>query len=147
MIDRRAGSAGLRHESTLTVKLGEIADLSCITPTAVRLQRRRRRRCPAAIVEAIATDAARTAKSRSCVVVSVPPAADRDLTLIFLRADGETRLVVGVPRDIIRSPRLRARAPHRDRVAEQEYEYLRAADARADYDIACHDIDDDGTNE
>ena len=130
-----AGSSGLRREAPLTFRLGDIAKLPTIKPTPSRSARRRGRPSAASVVEAIAADAARASKQKSPVVISIPPAASRDLTLLFLRADGETQLMIGVPPAVIRSPRLRGDDHRRDHDTERQWEYLRVAEAQAQYDV------------
>ncbi len=145
MNDRKAASSGFRRDARLTVKLGDVADLTSVKPTPARPTRRRNRPGPAAILEAIAADAARAAQQHSAVVVAVPPAANGDPTLLFLRANGQTQLMLGVPQNVIRSPRLRGEACRRDHEAERQYEYLRVAEAQEHYEPSR--AVDDGIND
>jgi len=93
----------------------------------------RRRRCSASsIIQKIAADAIK--ENGHTDLVSVGPAADGDPTLLFLRSGGQTRLVVGVPPEVIRSPRLRGTsAPRRDLGIERDWELFRLADAEDDW--------------
>ena len=145
MPSHTAGPAGLRRPAPLTFKIPEVAKLPTIKPQPCG-SRRRGRPSAATIVEAIAADAARAAKKLSTVVVAVPAAANGDPTLLFLRANGETQFMIGVPPEIIRSPRLRGDDHRRDHDTERQWEYLRVAEAQAHYeaDAGVDDADDLG---
>jgi len=131
--------AGYRHPAPLTFKVGEVADVPVLRSATGSPAPRRCRPSAATIVEAIAADAARAARQQSAVVVTVPPAIDGDPTLMFLRCGGQTQLMIGVPREIIRSPRLRGDNHHRDRDAEREFELMRVAEAKATYEAEADD--------
>ena len=54
--------------------------------------------------------------------------------MLFLCSGGQTQLVVGVPPDVIRSPKLRGTsASRRDRGIERDWELFRLADADEDW--------------
>lgn len=145
-----------RENRPLTVKLGEAAsELADIKPAPTpksaakrnghRSSRRGRRGGPSplSILGSIASDAMKLNGDESkALLVSVPPAAPGDSTLLFLRSNGETRLMLAVPPEAIRSPRLRGDSRKRDRAAEHQYEMMRVAEARAPYGIDTDEDDD-----
>jgi len=95
---------------------------------------RRPRLGAASVLRAIADDAIRAAAKASATLISVGPAEPGDPTLLFLRKNGETQVMIGVPPSVIRSTRLRGDDRARNRNAERQWEYLRVAEQRASYD-------------
>lgn len=102
--------------------------------------RRRRRPSPSAIITKIAHDAA-SGCGGGTSIVSVQPVNGTDPLLLFLRRDGETQLMIGVPPDVVRSRRLR-QPRERNRHCEREWEMMRVAEAFTSFAPFC-DGDDD----
>jgi len=151
-MNHRSNHRSSPHASTpLTVKLPELTGplppvaVACGRPSTRQSNSRRSRRrlAPSAIIARIAEDAVRGCNQAS--IVSVGPADGSDALLIFLRRDGETQLMLGVPPEVVRSPRLRGERHHRHRDAERAFELMRVAEARAEYEVEpCRDdVDDD----
>jgi len=141
MNDRHNSRSSSRVPSSLTVKLPEFTGplppvaLAPGRPSTRQLDSRRshRRLAPSDVITRIAEDAARGCSQAS--IESVAPADGTDPLLLFLRRDGETRLVLGVPSAVVRSPRLRGESHRRHRDAEQAFELMRVAEAQAEYEV------------
>ena len=102
------------------------------SPSRVRSPTPRRRSNASSVIQRIAADAIKDSDNSNHV--SVGPAAEGDPTLLFLRSGGQTRLVVGVPPEVIRAPRLRGTsASRRELGIERERELFRLADADEDW--------------
>ncbi len=128
---------GQRGSLPFTAKLGEIAGPMPESVTSAVARRNHLRRRPrltaSAVLTAIAADAIEAAGG-SANIVSVPPAAPGDPTLLFLRSRGQTCVMVAVAPHLIRSERLRCGNTQRDPDAEREFEMLRVAEAEGVYE-------------
>ncbi len=148
--DTRA--SGNRANAPLTATIDELAGpMPDITPARGSERRtrtnrsngrrhERRRATPQSILTSIATDALKLVDSNGAVIHSVPPTEPGDPTLLFLRRDNQTLMMLAVPPEVIRSSRLwRGTCHPRDLRAEHQYEMMRVAEAKTPY---LNDFDD-----
>ncbi len=125
------GGCNRSNARPLCASLQEVAGPlpdSVVTAVACRPRRSRPNRAnPIHALSAIARDVLDAIdRDAHLQLEAVPPAEDGDATLLVLRVDGCTRLMLAVPPSVIRSQRLRAGTSQpRDTQAEATFELLR----------------------
>lgn len=125
------GGCNRRDATPLHASFNQVAGRlpdGVVTAAAKRPRHSRPTRCnPIHALSAIARDVLDAIdRDAHLQLEAVPPAEDGDATLLVLRVDGSTRLMLAVPPSVIRSQRLRAGTPQvRDTQAEAAFELLR----------------------